>query len=203
MAVSNLVTTGGVSTSDLISTQRWTLLTSMTFGSASSEQTLSGLSSYNYRNFKLVFGGYYGTSTGVAYLRINGDSTSSSYQSQGHTTFGTGTSPYNQTIPEADISNFYFLSCYDSIQYGTLQHAASSPFVGEIEISNANSTGDKLIKSTFTYRATNNYTATSYKNGIYKPTAGAAIISSVTLGDTNTTINASGWSYGMKLFGAN
>jgi len=203
MAVSNLVTTGGLSTSDLISETRWTLLTSQSFASAAQTQTISGLSSYNYRKLKIVYAGRAGASTGAIALRINGD-TGSVYQYHGLCVLGTGTAPYTQSIAHnyAMDGTGYMLTLYDAQQYGYLNHIANGTFLGEIEISNANNTDNKHIKSISNYLHVSNYSANLKSSGLYFPSSGA-VISSVSLYNTNTTLGNGGWGYGMKLYGAN
>ncbi|NDB62099.1 hypothetical protein EB001_27225 [bacterium] len=74
MAVSNLVTTGGLTTSDLITLPQWTLLGSYTTNGAVSTITISSIPG-TYRTLRLVAPYITGTAYAYGYLRVNGVST--------------------------------------------------------------------------------------------------------------------------------
>jgi len=187
MAVSNLVTTGGLSQSDLITEPVWTLLGSYASTSGTSTISITGLPS-GYRKFRIMAWGISGSTGSYIRMRFNNDS--SNYYYSMITAYTANSSSYQTFFNSATVPYTAF-----AMQAWA---ATANPRYLFLDINNPSSTTDfkfftgKTIYQTSTYQTEDLYG--------FVPITSA--ISSIQFWAESGTLNTSSGTYGIYVYGA-
>jgi hypothetical protein len=183
MAVSNLVTTGGLSTSDLVSTPEWTLLGSYATTSGASTISISA-NATGYRKLRVWVPGISGSASTVLRIQLNSNATNF-YQTSTMGRYGSPATNMNY------IQNLYTAFTPQNQAFTTSQRAML------FDIENAGNTGTKIITGNCWYSAG----SVSYAEDFMGSCPLGAIVTSIQFWAESGTLATGNASYGILVFG--